>query len=127
MSNLYKIVHPAITSPVFELIKTVEFDLTLGEEILSIRFELFQGTERKDHFRCHMWELEFFRLTPTFPMDDKGQPQDVSDDIGMAERSTKLSKSYDDFIAPDPDTALHMVLEDFKLRLEHWTGKKTAP
>ena len=127
MSNLCKIAHPAITRRVFEKIKTIEFDVTLGEESFSIRFELFRDTERKDHFRCHMWELEFFRLTPTFPMNDKGQPHNISDDIVMAERSTKLNKSYDDFIAPDPDTALHMVLEDFKLRLEHWTRIKTAP
>ncbi|HSE83878.1 MAG TPA: hypothetical protein VLB01_04970 [Thermodesulfobacteriota bacterium] len=117
MSNLRKIAHPAVTSPLFELIKTVEFDLALGEQILSIRFELFQDIERKDHFRCHMWELEFFRLTPTFPMNDKGQPQNTSDDIAMAERSFKLSKSYDDFTASDADAALNTVLEDFKLRL----------
>lgn len=63
----------------------MEFDLTLGEESFSIRFELFQDTERKDHSRRHIWELESFRLTLTFSMDNQGQPQDISDDIVMAE------------------------------------------
>ncbi|HEX3035924.1 MAG TPA: hypothetical protein VHT73_12510 [Thermodesulfobacteriota bacterium] len=126
MSSLYKIAHPAIASSVFELVKTSEFDLILGEESFSIRFELFQDTERKDHFRRHIWELESFRLTPTFPMDNQGQPQDISDDIVMVERSTKLSQSYDDFIAPDPDTALNIVLEELKQRLEQCTGEKAT-
>jgi hypothetical protein len=34
-----KITHSAITSPVFELVKTVEVDLALGDEMWPTRFQ----------------------------------------------------------------------------------------
>jgi hypothetical protein len=66
--------HSAITSPTFELVKTVELDIRFGDDSWSIRIELLQAREAMDHFRCHVWELELFRLTPAFPQDENGLP-----------------------------------------------------
>ncbi len=118
--------HPAITSPLFELVRTLEVDLRLGEDHVPLRIELFGDLADATRFRCHVWEREFFRLTPTFPQDDAGEPKDVSDDELLVERSTQLRGDYDDFTAPDADAALKRVMEDLAERLEHWTGGKAT-
>jgi hypothetical protein len=84
-----RIAHRAITSSFFVLLKTIEVDIAFSNEAdgqWTTRIELFQDTENPDHFRCHMWELEMFRLTPTFPTDENDQPLHISDDTIMVER-----------------------------------------
>jgi hypothetical protein len=82
-----KVIHSTITSPVFELVKTVLLDITLAEVYIPTRIEIWQDTERKDRFRCYIWELERFNLTPTFPQDETGKPRDTSSDVTQVERS----------------------------------------
>jgi len=80
-----KIHHPAITSLVFELVKTVEVDLSLSDETWPTRIEVFRDTERVDFFRCHVWQLEPFRIQFTFPQE-QGQPaHSPSDHLLMVE------------------------------------------
>jgi hypothetical protein len=81
-----RIIHSAVTSPVFQLVRTLELDIQFGENGWTTRIELFQDTESQDQFRCHVWELEMFRLTPTSPMDERGQPMHVCDDVIMVDR-----------------------------------------
>jgi hypothetical protein len=122
-----KITHSAITSPVFELVKVIELDITLGDDFMPTRIEIFQDTERTDFFRCRVWELEHFRLTPTFPMED-GKPLHISDDVIQVERSATYERfrdpSYEGYVAADADAALQMIIDDLKSFLEHVTGEK---
>ena len=74
-----RILHSAITSPIYELAKTFELDIQLGEDSYTLRIELFRNTEKERHFRCHAWQLELFRLTPTFPMDENNSPAHICD------------------------------------------------
>jgi hypothetical protein len=122
-----KISHSAVTSPLFELVKVVELDIQLGEDSWSTRIELFQSTEATDHFRCHVWELELFRLTPSFPRDEDGLPAHISDDVLMVERGIahrKISYPMEDIVASDVNAALKIVVEDLKRFLERVTGEK---
>ncbi|MCI0524671.1 MAG: hypothetical protein L0Y75_05340 [Acidobacteria bacterium] len=123
-----KIIHSAITSPVFELVKVIELDITLGDDFIPTRIEIFQDTKRRDFFRCRVWELEYFNLTPTFPMDENGKPLHISSDVVQVERSTSYcifnNLSYDGFAATDADAALQKIIDDLKSFLEHVTGKK---
>jgi hypothetical protein len=124
-----KISHSAITSSIFELVKTVELDIRLGDDSWSIRIELLQDAEAKDHFRCHVWELELFRLTPTFPQDEMGQPAHTSDDVAMVDRGiprSRIAYPREDIIAADVDAALRIVLDDLKQYLKHVTGEEAA-
>jgi hypothetical protein len=124
-----KISHSAITSSIFELVKTVELDIRLGDNSWSIRIELLQATEAKDHFRCHVWELEMFRLTPTFPQDERGQPSHISDDALMVDRGivgSRIAYPTEDIVAVDVDAALAIVLDDLKQYLERVTGEEAA-
>jgi hypothetical protein len=121
-----KITHSAITSPVFELVKVIELDITLGDDFMPTRIEIFQDTERTDFFRCRVWELERFRLTPTFPMED-GKPLHISDDVIQVERSVtyRISEDLcDGYVAADVDAALQKVIDDLNSFLEHVTGEK---
>jgi hypothetical protein len=124
-----KISHSAITSSIFELVKTVELDIRLGDDSWSIRIELLQDTEAKDHFRCHVWELELFRLTPAFPRDENDQPAHISDDILMVDRGiahSRIAYPAENIIASDADAALEIVLDDLKQYLKHVTGEEAA-
>jgi hypothetical protein len=42
----------AITSPVFELVKTIEVDFTLRDEMWPTRFEILRDMERQDFTLC---------------------------------------------------------------------------
>ncbi len=69
-----KVVHSAVTSPIYELARTFELDIQLGDNSWTLRIELLHNTEKVDHFRRHVWELEMFRLIPTCPIDENNQP-----------------------------------------------------
>ena len=44
-----KIADPSITSDVYELVKTIEFDMEVGDKFLPTRVEVFHDTQRKAH------------------------------------------------------------------------------
>lgn len=124
-----KIAHSTGTNPIYELSRTLEVDLQFGDDTLTFRIELFCNTERAGHFRCHVWELEMFRLQPRFPSDENDEPADISDDILMVDRGLPLSRiAYprEEIMAADIDAALEIVLNDLKSFLEHST-METAP
>lgn len=119
---IVRIKHPAITSSIYELVKVVELGLTLDES-WPLRFEIFRDTERHDHFRCRIWQLERHELQPTYPRDENGKPRQdhlyhplIAVDFGGPQM-----QDYDDIVASDADAALRTVLEDFKRFLEHVT------
>ncbi|HEX8161301.1 MAG TPA: hypothetical protein VF538_05485 [Pyrinomonadaceae bacterium] len=122
-----KVTHSAITSSVFELVKTVEVDVQLGDDSWSTRVELLRDTEKADHFRCHVWELELHRLIPSFPRDDNDQPAHITDAPIFVERGiahSRVKYPFEDIIAPDVDSALGIVVKDLKRFLEHATGEE---
>jgi len=119
-----KITHSAITSPVFELVKTIEVDLQFGDETWPTRFEIFCDPERQDHFRCRVWQLEFFRIQSTFPKSGGSPAHKPSDHRLIVEWEGPHVGNYDDFVAADADAALKTVIEDFRKFLEHTTGER---
>ena len=123
-----KIIHRAITSSIFELVRTVELDIQLSDEdSWTVRIEIFRDTEKANVFRCHVWELELFRLVPSFPRAEADEPAHITDDVIMVERgianseiASRLNKS---FSATNIEAALEMVIEDLKKFLELTTGE----
>jgi hypothetical protein len=124
-----KIIHRAVTSSTFELVRTIELEIQLSDEdSWTTRIELFRDTEQSNLYRCRVWELELFRLTPSFPRNEQNEPAHVTDDTIMVERgiahseiASRLNKSFD---APSIEGALEMIVEDLKKFLEHATGEK---
>ncbi len=119
-----KITHPAITSPVFELVKTVEVDLSLLDETWPTRIEIFRDTERRDFFRCHIWQLEYFRIQSTFPQEQGVPAHHPSDHRVMVEWDGPYIGFYEDFVAENAEAALEKVIADFRKFLEHTTREK---
>ncbi len=119
-----KLQHSAITSPVFELVKTVEVDLTLADEKWPTRIEIFRDTERRDFFRCHVWQLELFRLQSTFPQENGEPAHGPSDHLLMVEWNGPHIGLYEDFAAVSAEAALEKVLSDLGRFLEHTTNEK---
>ena len=114
-----QISHSAITSPVFELVKTVLFDITLVDTYIPTRIEIWKDTERNDRFRCYVWELEHFNLNPTFPQDDQGSSIHKTTDIVQVERSWRYGRTkrfnFQEFEATSREEALAMFVDDLKL------------
>lgn len=111
--------HPFVTSDVFKLISTLEFDLEIDGHFLPTRLELFQDTERADLFRCRMWERDLFRLKPT-PYKDAATGQMIEgeeDEELLIERTWELSDEFESFEADSPETAINQVLEALKAHL----------
>ncbi len=121
-----KIIHSAITGPVFELVKTVELDLALCDEIWPTRFEILRDTERQDFFRCRVWQLETFRIQSTFPQSGDGPSHQPSDHRILVEWEGRNVGGYKDFMAASAEAALRIVIEDFREFLEHTTQEKAA-
>jgi len=112
--------HPFVTSDVFKLISTLEFDLEVNGHFLPTRLELFQDTERADLFRCRMWERDLFRLKPT-PYKDEATGKLVEgeeDEELLIERTWELSDEFESFEADSADDAINQVLDALKGYLE---------
>ena len=121
-----KLTHSAITSSVFELVRTAEVDIQLGEDSWTTRIELLRDTEKSDHFRCRVWELDLHRLTPSFPRDENNRPAHITDAAIFVERGiahSRIEYPLEDIIASDVDAALEIVVNDLKRFLEHVTGE----
>jgi hypothetical protein len=109
-------------------VKTLELDIQFsGEGAGTTRIELFRDTEHPDRYRCHVWELELFRLTPSFPRNKENEPAHVTDDAIMVERGIPRSDIASllnaPFEAPGTEAALALVVEDLQKFLEHVTGE----
>jgi hypothetical protein len=127
LSSVMKIAHPAVTSPLYELARSFEVDVQLGDDSLTFRIELFRNSERPDSFRCHVWDLEMFRLKPTFPRDGNEEPSHVCDDVLMVDRGiprSRVAYPREDIVASNIDAALEIVLNDLKAFLEHVTAER---
>jgi hypothetical protein len=112
-----------MTSPVFELKRTIEFDFQLGDDYFPMRVEVFQDIANPNQFRCRIWKLEFYRLQPSFPQDNDGEPSDFSaDEQVWFDWGHNLSNDYQLFTAKDSDDALAKILADVKQFLIRVTG-----
>lgn len=116
-----KLEHPNFTSEFFELVRVSEFDLVIEEQQASIRIEILQSVDDDKRFRARMWVIDQFRMTPTMPQDDHGEPSETTDDPVMVERSSELHKNYASYEARGIDDAMRIVLIDLARRLEYWT------
>jgi hypothetical protein len=110
-----KLHHPAVTSDVFKLVVTLEFDLSLGDHFLPTRIELFQDTERKRHFRCRLWERDLYHLQLTLSRGKtRKRTRLASDEQILVERTWELSDKFEDFEAANPQSALKKFLSTLK-------------
>ena len=119
------IFHSAVKSELYELVKTIEFDVALGEDGFNLRIELFRALSSQNHFRAHIWRSEFYRIQSTFPQDhETHKPVDPSsDELIFIDYSSQLYGDYSDFQAEDEATALQLILDDCQRFLKRISGE----
>ena len=112
-----------MTSPIFELKRTLEFDFILGDDSFPMRIDVLQDIANPNQFRCRIWKLEFYRIQPTFPQDNDGEPLPFSaDELIWTDWEYNLNDDYQLFTAKDSDDALAKILADIKQFLVRVTG-----
>lgn len=117
--------HAFVKSEIYELIRTIEFDVEVGDDDFLLRVELFRAKSDSNYFRAHVWRREFFTIQSTFPQDaGTHEPVDPpSDEMIFVDDSHQLSGDYSHFQAESDTAALQMILDDFQSRLKHIAGE----
>lgn len=111
---------PEIAGSVFELVRTVEFDVTIGGASVPVRVELLQAMDDDTRFRARVWQRE------ELPREtEAGAPIQATPEV-LVERPVDLGEDYLDFEAEDSDAALRAVLEDLAARLTPWSPGPAA-
>jgi hypothetical protein len=110
----------------FALVKTVEFDVVLGDDSFALRVELFQDKTRKRTFRANILRNESYRIQSTFPQNPTtGQPEhQPSDEVVLIDWSTNVRGNYSSFEAASSTAALSIVLKAIRAALDHSTDGK---
>jgi hypothetical protein len=110
----------------YALVKTVEFDVVLGDDSFPLRVELFQDKTRRRTFRANIWRSEFYRIQSTFPQNPStGKPEDQpSDEVILINWSTNVRGNYSTFKAASSTAALNAVLKAIRAALDHATDGK---
>jgi len=109
---------------VFTLQRTVELDVTEGDDAFTLRVELFQDPSDQTRFRVHIWRTEFYRIQSTFPQDPEtgGPAHKASDEVLLIDWSTNLAGDYSHFKAENVEAAIDAVLSDVRRTLNRATG-----
>jgi len=113
-------------SHLYALVKTVEFDVVLGDDSFALRVELFQDKTRRQTFRANIWRNELYRIQSTFPQNPStGRPEhQPSDEVVLIDWSSNLRGNYSVFKAASSAAALNMVLKAIRAALDHAAGGK---
>jgi hypothetical protein len=98
-------------TPIFELFRTIELDVALRDGI-TVRIELLRARGEPGVYRARVLRSDLFRLTPSFPRDEDGEPTERTDDGVLVDWSAILSGDYERFTAQDDDAAEALVLAD---------------
>ena len=113
--------HSSIISPIFELIRSVVFDVQIGNDRFTVKLELFQCVSDANLFRANLWGIELFNIQPT--TRQPGESDDDSSEALFIDRSWWFSEERDvSFRATTPVHALQQALDDVKGFLAHATA-----
>jgi hypothetical protein len=117
-----KIQHPAVKSSVFKLVSLIEFDCEVGGHFFPARVELFQDTERKNRWRCRLWERELCHVAFTLRRGSKSGKRIESDEEVLIERTWVMSDKFNDFEADTADEALKQFVDALREYLKRVTA-----
>src|SRR5258706_1309376 len=110
----------------YQLLKTVQFDVELGDDSFALRVELFQAKWSMQTFRDNIWRTEFYQIQSTFPQNpSSGRPKHrPSDEVILIDWSTNVPGDYSRFEAASSSVALNIVLNSIRSTLDRATGGK---
>ncbi|HMI86916.1 MAG TPA: hypothetical protein VK550_22635 [Polyangiaceae bacterium] len=67
------------------LVDTLELNVTLEDDELTLRVEIFETISKPRHYSVRIWRLEHYRLQATFPQLDGSPVHAQSDEIILKE------------------------------------------
>ncbi|HEX2679733.1 MAG TPA: hypothetical protein VHQ03_00405 [Candidatus Dormibacteraeota bacterium] len=110
----------------YELVKTVQLNVSLGDDSFALKVELFQEAADNHRFHADIWRNELFRIQSTFPQDpSSGRPlHNPSDEMILIDWSTNLVGDYSVFNAESAAAALDTVVQDIQNALDKATDGK---
>lgn len=108
-------VSPPKVGPVYELVKTVEFDVEIGDDQFVLRIELFRTVSDIHTFRAHIWRTEMYRIQSSFPRDQlTDKPAHLPSDEVILVDLNYLTGDFSNFQAENQEIALQLVMHDFQ-------------
>ncbi|MEC7520621.1 MAG: hypothetical protein VYE22_12180 [Myxococcota bacterium] len=102
---------------IFERVRTLELDVELGGEPMTLRLELFKARHQAQLYRARLWRRELFRMTPSFPRDDDDQPTERTDDTLFVDWSDFLEDDLEELIASSDEQAEEKALGELRKAL----------
>lgn len=102
---------------VFELVRTLELDVELGDEPVVLRLEIFAARDRTGVYRARLWRQDVFRLRRSFPRDAGDEPIEQTDDTVYVEWPELLEGEYEELSASSIDDAETIVRADLQRAL----------
>lgn len=110
----------------YDLVKTGEMEFELGEETVRLTIEIFRNQAKPHDFYARIWDCELFRLQPTFPQSEKGEPKHKTDDPIRVERSPQfLARDFIPTEVKDGQEAFRKIVRAIKLRYSTPKRKRT--
>jgi hypothetical protein len=107
----------------FDLVRTSEFDLGLGEESFRVRLELDRSRSSRRTFRASVRRAELYRIQSTFPLKDGRPAHEPSDEMVLVDWSGILRRFCEPFSAPSVAAAERLVLGEVDAWLSHSRGE----
>lgn len=107
----------------YELSKTIELDVHLGGEQVTLRIEILRALGAAGTFRARLWRQDLYRLVPSFPRDADDEPTEQTDAAAFVDWAELLDESYDRFEAQSEEAAVARVLADLRraVAAAQWT------
>ena len=66
-----------------QVVRTLEGVAHIGGNEVPVRVELLRSLANRRSFKCRLLRREFYRIQPTFPQGELGQPKDSPSDEEM--------------------------------------------
>jgi hypothetical protein len=101
---------------VFKLVRMLGLDdVCLGGDCFRLRVEVFQALDEPQCYRAEIWRVETYRMQPTFPQDEVGQPaHDTADENVLVGWGDLVDADLDNIHASDPEAAMKKVLQSLE-------------
>lgn len=107
----------------FDVARTTEFELELGDESFRVRVELTHSRQLATRYRANVWRTELYRIRPSVSQrTDKPANQDADEYLWVG--WTSMLREYgDSFTAASLGEAESLVLDEIRAWIRHTTGE----
>lgn len=107
---------------IYQLVKTVEFDIELDGASFPIRVELLQCLDVQKQFRTRTWVMKFSDRTCIANFSEDQLFERSSDEGIFVDYSNCVSKDCSEFQADSQEVAIQLIVNNLKDFVSDFTG-----